>query len=71
MKQTYKALKNIRYKAPGPRYRELILKGTPEAEGLTFDHLTSAEIKLLVRKGVIQAEPAPEPKEKKVEKPNG
>lgn len=62
----YTATKNIRYKAPGERYRELILAGTPEAKGLSMDHLKPAEIKLLEIKGIIRAEKSvPKTKEEK------
>ncbi len=62
---TYTVTKNIRYKHPGPRYRELIRAGTPEAKGLNMDHLKPAEIKLLEIKGYIKAEPAKKTKEEK------
>jgi hypothetical protein len=60
--QKYTALKNLRYHAPGPRDRELILAGTPEAKGLTFEHLTSGQIKILELKGYIVKEPDKKPK---------
>ena len=49
----YPILKPIRYKAPGVNFRKRIKPGDPEAAGISFDHLSAAEIELLQAKGII------------------
>lgn len=61
---TYTATKNIRYHGEG-RDRELILAGTPEAEGLNFNHLEPNQIKILVLKGYLVADKPPKPEKPK------